>query len=130
MLSANEQVLIQKINWTISRQNVLVALLVTSIIGALGVVAKIAPLYFPLIVVILIEVWAIINYEQAIIRYQIQLQKIRAFWIIPKKTMIWACLNDDGSVNYKLLFFYEIIIFISSCAAFAINNPEIVTTIF
>jgi len=124
-LNGNEQVLVQKINWLIQRQNVIVALLVTSIIGSVTILKlSISMILFPaFVVVIMIEIWAIINYEQAIVRYQLQLEKIRPFWVIPRTTMVWAFLNKkDGSINWINLVFFEIIILIVAGVVYWVSS--------
>lgn len=90
-ISGDEQVYIQKTTWLKSRQNVVVALLYSSILGAITVMrleAVISILLFPtFVVLIMFEFWAVINYEKTIVQYQLRLEKIRKLWDIPRNTM-------------------------------------------
>ena len=60
----------------------------------------------------MMETWAIINYEQAIVQYQLELQKLRDDWDIPRGTMVWAFLNKDGNINWRNFGILEVIILI------------------
>lgn len=97
-------VFINKINWAIGRQNVTVALLVSTLIGSFTIMrlgGSGAPVILaPLLVVVLFEFWAIFNFESAIIQCQLELGKIRIDWEIRKDSLVWFWFKANGTINY------------------------------
>ena len=102
-LNGFEQVLVTKINWAIGRQNVTVALLLSTLIGTITL-SRLGGSGAPIILVILIvaiilEFWAIFNFEEAIIFYQFTLTEIRLDWKIRDDSLIWWWFKANGKID-------------------------------
>lgn len=117
--SAIERINIQQINWTISRQNVLVAIFLTSIIGTFQMlnssIGYSKVIYSLFVVAIPLEFWAILNFEKHIIECDVHLEEIpNSIWKFEPNTTIKWFFNIDAHVNInkKKLLFVEFIIVI------------------
>jgi hypothetical protein len=102
-----EHVLVTRVNWAIGRQNVTVALMLSTVIGALSILrigGEGAPYVFMLFVgLVLFEFWVVFNFESSIIFYQLELGDVRFDWKISESSLIWWWFNKDGKIN-KLFF--------------------------
>jgi hypothetical protein len=128
-LDVFEQIYVQKKNWTVARQNVTVAILLTSIIGAFTVlninVGYTKLIYIGFIFAILFEYWAILNFEKRIIEYDINLEEHRSLWRFKRDTMVWWFFKIDSHVNIdKLkLLLIECLIFIVLISFYLAKYP-------
>lgn len=123
-LGGSEQVLVNKINWTIGRQNITVAILLSSVVGSFAALRIDVPgyplIYALFVLAVLFEFWWIFNFEQTILQYHFALEEIRLDWTVPKDTPVWAWFKPDGYINYLYFIPTEILIIIGFVTAFFI----------